>query len=65
MITKNNAIIEVLEKQILLCSEMIDSLILRYENSKITKEEYLEKIAKWDDKQQDYGKQLQKLQSNE
>jgi len=65
MITKNNAIIEVLEKQILLCSEMIDSLILRYENSKITKEEYLEKIAKWDGKQQDYGKQLQKLQSNE
>jgi len=65
MITKNNAIIEVLEKQILLCSEMIDSLILRYENSKITKEEYLEKIAKWDDKQQDYGKKLQKLQSNE
>ena len=65
MTTKNNEIIEVLEKQILLCSEMIDSLILRYENSKITKDEYLEKIAKWDDKQQDYGKQLQKLQSNE
>jgi hypothetical protein len=65
MKTKNNAIIEVLEKQILLCSEMIESLILRYENSKITKEEYLEKISNWDNKQQDYAKQLQKLQSNE
>jgi hypothetical protein len=65
MTTKNNAIIEVLEKQILLCSEMIDSLILRYETSKITKEEYLEKISNWDNKQQDYAKQLQKLQSNE
>lgn len=65
MTTKNNAIIEVLEKQILLCSEMIDSLISRYENSKITKEEYLEKISIWDNKQQDYAKQLQKLQSNE
>lgn len=61
MKTKNNAIIEILKSQITLCINMIDSLILRYENGKITKEEYLNKIATWDGKQQDYAKQLQYL----
>ena len=51
--------IESLKISITIASEMVDSLFIRFQNRKITTDEYYRLMEKWDDKLYNYRKELQ------
>jgi len=57
--TRKQQMIESLKISITIASEMVDSLFIRFQNRKITTDEYYRLMEKWDDKLYNYRKELQ------